>query len=201
MTPEKAKIEKAVLVGLNADVFASSETATDETLDELEALLEAAGGVCTAKLLQNRHAPDPHSFLGEGKVEELKSLLETTEANMAVFDNDLSPSQNRALEQMTGVTVLDRSALILDIFAQRARTKEGRLQVELAQYKYLLPRLTGMWTHLERQEGAIGTRGPGETQLETDRRLIRRRIQRLEAELKEVRRIRAVQREDRKSVV
>ena len=197
MTPEKAKIEKAVLVGLNADVFAASETATDETLDELEALLEAAGGVCTAKLLQNRHAPDPHSFLGEGKVEELKSRLETTEANMAVFDNDLSPSQNRALEQMTGVTVLDRSALILDIFAQRARTKEGRLQVELAQYKYLLPRLTGMWTHLERQEGAIGTRGPGETQLETDRRLIRRRIQRLEAELKEVRRIRAVQRERR----
>lgn len=197
MTPEKAKIEKAVLVGLNAEVFDASETATDETLDELEALLEAAGGVCTAKLLQNRRAPDPHSFLGEGKVEELKSLLETTGANMAVFDNDLSPSQNRALEQMTGVTVLDRSALILDIFAQRARTKEGRLQVELAQYKYLLPRLTGMWTHLERQEGAIGTRGPGETQLETDRRLIRRRIQRLEAELKEVRRVRAVQRERR----
>ena len=197
MTPEKAKIEKAVLVGLNAEVFDPAETATDETLDELEALLEAAGGVCTAKLLQNRHAPDPHSFLGEGKVEELKALLDSTGAKMAVFDNDLSPSQNRALEQMTGVTVLDRSALILDIFAQRARTKEGRLQVELAQYKYLLPRLTGMWTHLERQEGAIGTRGPGETQLETDRRLIRRRIQRLEGELKEVRRVRAVQRERR----
>ncbi len=197
MTPEKAVIEKAVVVGLNADVFTKAETATEESLDELEALLEAAGGVCTARLLQNRRAPDPHSFLGEGKVEELKRLLETTGAAMAVFDNELSPSQNRALEQMTGVTVLDRSALILDIFAQRARTKEGRLQVELAQYKYLLPRLTGMWTHLERQEGAIGTRGPGETQLETDRRLIRRRIQKLEDELREVRRVRAVQRERR----
>ena len=202
MTPEKAKIEKAVLVGLNADVFAASETATDETLDELEALLEAAGGVCTAKLLQNRHAPDPHSFLGEGKVEELKSLLETTEANMAVFDNDLSPSQNRALEQMTGVTVLDRSALILDIFAQRARTKEGRLQVELAQYQYLLPRLTGMWTHLERQagtsgKGPIGSKGPGETQLETDRRHIHRKIDKLKEELEEVRRVRGTQRQRR----
>ncbi len=197
MTPEKAKIERAVAVGLNAEVFSRAETATDETLDELGALLEAAGGVCTAKLLQNRPAPDSHSFLGEGKVEELKALLESTGSMMAVFDNDLSPSQSRALEQLTGARVLDRSALILDIFAQRAKTKEGRLQVELAQYKYLLPRLTGMWTHLERQEGAIGTRGPGETQLETDRRLIRRRIQRLEQELKEVRRVRAVQRERR----
>jgi len=197
MEPERTVIERAVLVGLNADVFTPAETATDASLDELEALLEAAGGVCTAKLLQNRHAPDPHSFLGEGKVEELKNLLETTEAKLAVVDNDLTPSQNRALEQLTGARVLDRSALILDIFAQRAKTKEGRLQVELAQYKYLLPRLTGMWTHLERQEGALGTRGPGETQLETDRRLIRRRIQRLEAELKEVRRVRSVQRERR----
>lgn len=194
---EQPIMEKAVLVGLNADVFTKDETATDETLDELEALLETAGGQCAAKILQNRRTPDPHSFIGEGKVEELKTLLETTEATMVVFDNDLSPSQNRALEKLTGVTVLDRSALILDIFAQRAKTREGRLQVELAQYKYLLPRLTGMWTHLERQEGAIGTRGPGETQLETDRRLIRQRISRLEEELKEVRRIRAVQRERR----
>lgn len=194
---EQPIMEKAILVGLNADVFTKDETATDETLDELEALLETAGGRCAAKILQNRRAPDPHSFIGEGKVEELKALLETTEATMVIFDNDLSPSQNRALEKLTGVTVLDRSALILDIFAQRAKTREGRLQVELAQYKYLLPRLTGMWTHLERQEGAIGTRGPGETQLETDRRLIRQRISRLEEELREVRRIRAVQRERR----
>ena len=191
---EKIVMERAVLVGLNADVFSPQETATEATLDELEALLETAGGQCVAKLLQNRHAPDPHSFLGEGKVAELKELLQANEANLVVADNDLSPSQNRALEQLTGVRVIDRSALILDIFAQRARTKEGRLQVELAQYKYLLPRLAGMWTHLERQEGAIGSRGPGETQLETDRRLIRRRIQRLEAELQEVRKVRAVQR-------
>lgn len=190
-------IEKAVLVGLNADIFTKEETATDRTLDELEALLETAGGQCVAKVLQNRHAPDPHSFIGEGKVQEVKTLLETTEANMVVFDNDLTPSQNRALEKLLEVTVMDRSALILDIFAQRAKTREGRLQVELAQYKYLLPRLTGMWTHLERQEGAIGTRGPGETQLETDRRIVRQRITRLEAELQEVRKIRAVQRERR----
>ena len=194
---EKKQIEKAVLVGLNAAIFSREENATEQTLDELEALLETAGGTCTAKVLQNRPAPDPHSFIGEGKVEEVRQLLETTEANMVVFDNDLSPSQQRALEQMTGVMVMDRSGLILDIFAQRARTREGRLQVELAQYKYLLPRLTGMWTHLERQEGSIGTRGPGETQLETDKRLIRKRIQKLEQELREVRKIRGVQRERR----
>ena len=196
-TLEKKQIEKAVLVGLSADIFSREENATAETLDELEALLETAGGQCTAKVLQHRPAPDPHSFIGEGKVEEVKQLLETTEASMVVFDNDLSPSQQRALEQMTGVMVMDRSGLILDIFAQRAKTREGRLQVELAQYQYLLPRLTGMWTHLERQEGSIGTRGPGETQLETDRRLIRRRIQKLASELKEVRKVRSVQRERR----
>ena len=196
-TLEKKQIEKAVLVGLSADIFSREENATAETLDELEALLETAGGQCTAKVLQHRPAPDPHSFIGEGKVEEVKQLLETTEASMVVFDNDLSPSQQRALEQMTGVMVMDRSGLILDIFAQRAKTREGRLQVELAQYQYLLPRLTGMWTHLERQEGSIGTRGPGETQLETDRRLIRRRIQKLASELKEVRKVRGVQRERR----
>jgi GTP-binding protein HflX len=195
-------IERAVLVGLNADVFTKEETATEETLDELEALLETAGGECCARLLQNRHAPDPHSFIGEGKVEELCELIAAHDANMVIFDNDLTPSQNRALEQLTKVTVLDRSALILDIFAQRAKTREGKLQVELAQYKYLLPRLTGMWTHLERQTASggrspIGTRGPGETQLETDRRLIRQRITRLTEELAEVRRVRGVQRERR----
>jgi len=194
---QKKTMEKAVLVGLNSDVFTKEETATEATLDELEALLETAGGQCVAKVLQNRHTPDPHSFIGEGKVEEVVQLLQTTEANMVIFDNDLTPSQQRALEKLTGVMVMDRSGLILDIFAQRAKTSEGRLQVELAQYKYLLPRLTGMWTHLERQEGSIGTRGPGETQLETDRRLIRKRISRLEQELKDVRKIRAVQRERR----
>ena len=136
--------EKAILVGLNADCFKPEETATYETLDELEALLETAGGTCEAKVLQNRKTPDPHSFIGEGKAQEVCELLETTGANMVIFDNELSPSQIRALEEITGVTVLDRSALILDIFAQRAKTAEGRLQVELAQYKYVLPRLSGM---------------------------------------------------------
>ncbi len=184
-------------MGLNSPVFTREQTATDASLDELEALLETAGGICCAKMLQNRATPDPRTLLGEGKAAELAELVQHHDASMVVFDNDLTPSQNRALEQVTKVRVLDRSALILDIFAQRAKTKEGRLQVELAQYKYLLPRLAGMWTHLERQEGAIGSRGPGETQLETDRRLIRQRITRLEAELREVRKNRAVQRERR----
>ena len=194
---EKPVMEKAVLAGLSADVFTREEDATDETLDELEALLETAGGVCAAKVLQHRPAPDPHSFFGEGKAEEIRQLIETTEATMLICDNDLTPSQIRTLEDLTHATVLDRSALILDIFAQRAKTREGRLQVELAQYKYLLPRLIGMWKHLERQEGAIGTRGPGETKLETDRRHIRSRIAKLQADLKEVRQVRAVQRERR----
>ncbi len=189
--------EKAVLVGLNADCFKPEETASYETLDELEALLETAGGICEAKLLQNRHTPDPHSFIGEGKAQELCELLETTGANMVIFDNDLSPSQIRALEEITGATVLDRSALILDIFAQRAKTAEGRLQVELAQYQYLLPKLSGMGKSMSRLGGGIGTRGPGETKLETDRRHIRARIDRLREELDEVRKVRAVQRERR----
>ena len=193
----ETKQERAVLVGLNADCFSKEQTATDETLEELEALLETAGGFCTAKILQNRHAPDSHSFIGTGKAEEIRMLIEATESTMAIFDNDLSPSQIRALSDILGVTVLDRSALILDIFAQRAKTKEGRLQVELAQYKYLLPKLSGMGTSLSRQGGGIGARGPGETQLETDRRHIRSRINRLEEELRQVRQVRAVQRERR----
>ena len=194
---EKTQGERAVLVGLNADCFTKAQTATEESLEELEALLETAGGFCTAKILQNRHTPDPHSFIGQGKAEEVRMFIEATESTMAIFDNDLSPSQIRALEELLGVTVLDRSALILDIFAQRAKTKEGRLQVELAQYKYLLPKLSGMGKSLSRQGGGIGTRGPGETKLETDRRHIRTRIERLEEELSQVRQVRAVQRERR----
>ena len=189
--------ERAVLVGLNADCFSIEQTATDETLEELEALLETAGGFCTGKVLQNRHTPDSHSFIGEGKALEVKMLVEATESNMVVFDNELSPGNIRALEEMIGVTVLDRSALILDIFANRAKTKEGRLQVELAQYQYLLPRLSGMGKSLSRQGGGIGTRGPGETKLESDRRHIRERINRLQQELEQVRQVRAVQRERR----
>lgn len=145
-------------------------------------------------MFQNKDAPDPRTFIGEGKAAEVKELVGAMGADMVVVDNPLSPSQQRVLSEELGVQVLDRAALILDIFAQRARTREGRLQVELAQYQYLLPRLLGMWTHLERQEGAIGTRGPGETQLETDRRHIRRKIQKLREELEQVRRVRATQR-------
>ena len=194
---EEHKIERAVLAGLNADCFKKEEQATEQSLDELEALLETAGGKCVAKVLQNRHAPDPHSFVGEGKAAEIRELAKLHEADMVIFDNDLSPSQIRALEEITEATVLDRSALILDIFAQRARTAEGRLQVELAQYKYLLPKLSGMGKSMSRLGGGIGTRGPGETKLETDRRHIRARIDRLEEELEQVRKLRAVERRRR----
>ena len=196
------RIDRAVLVGLNADCFPKEETATETTLDELEALLNTAGGECAGKILQNKHTPDPRSFIGEGKAEEVRQLVLSTGANMVIFDNDLTPSQTRTLEDILKTTVLDRSALILDIFAQRAKTKEGRLQVELAQYQYLLPRLIGMWTHLERQagtsgKGPIGSKGPGETQLETDRRHIHRKIDKLKEELEEVRRVRNTQRQRR----
>lgn len=192
-------MEKAVLVGLYADSMEPAERSTDESMDELEALLDTAGGVAVGRVLQYRDKPEPRSFIGAGKVREVKELVNAEGCDLVVFDNELSPSQSRALEDDLGVRVVDRSSLILDIFAQRARTSEGRLQVELAQYKYLLPRLTGMWTHLVRQTAAggsspIGTRGPGETQLETDRRHIRRKIQKLEEELKAVRKVRATQR-------
>ena len=194
---QKLNPEKTILAGLDAGVFTRTETATESSMDELEALLETAGGVCVGRLLQSRSAPDPHSFLGEGKAEELRQAVEATGAEMVIFDNELSPSQIRSLEKITGATVIDRSALILDIFAQRAKTREGRLQVELAQYQYLLPRLSGMGASLSRQGGGIGTRGPGETRLETDRRHIRERISRLRQELKEVRRVRQTQRRSR----
>ena len=196
-TFDEKKIDRAVLAGLNSPVLSREENATEDSLEELEALLETAGGVCVGTVLQNKATPDPKTFLGEGKVEEVRQLVEAVGADLVIFDNDLTPSQQRSLTESIGVQVLDRPALILDIFAQRARTSEGRLQVELAQYKYLLPRLTSMWSHLERQEGAIGTRGPGETQLETDRRLIRKKIDKLTDELKEVRRVRATQRSRR----
>ena len=191
------EINRAVLVGLNAASLSREENATDETLEELAALLDTAGGTCLGTVLQNRPTPEPRTFIGEGKTAEVKELVEMLGADIVIFDNPLSPSQQRVLTEELGVTVMDRAALILDIFAKRARTSEGRLQVELAQYKYLLPRLTGMWKHLERQEGAIGTRGPGETQLESDRRHIHRKIAKLEEELKDVRRVRATQRERR----
>ena len=202
MDEMKVKIERAALAGLAAGSMLPADRSTDISMDELEALVETAGGVAVGRLLQNRPTPDPRSFIGEGKVQELKEFIEANDCNMAVFDNELSPSQMRALQEDLGVKVLDRSGLILDIFAQRAQTREGQLQVELAQYHYLMPRLTGMWTHLVRQTASgggspIGTRGPGETQLETDRRHIRKKIQKLEEELEAVRKVRATQRRQR----
>ena len=191
------EINRAILVGLNCPGLSREENAGEDTLEELAALLDTAGGVCLGQVLQNKASPDPRTFIGEGKAEEVRELVHTLGADLVIFDNPLSPSQQRALTETLGVTVMDRAGLILDIFAKRARTSEGRLQVALAQYQYLLPRLTGMWKHLERQEGAIGTRGPGETQLESDRRHIRRKISKLKQELEEVRRVRATQRDRR----
>ena len=202
MEATETKRERAILAGLSAASMDEHERSTEVSMEELRALVETAGGETAAMLIQNRPAPEPRSFIGDGKIREMKELIEAEACDLAVFDNELSPSQMRVLSEELGVRVLDRSGLILDIFAQRARTREGQLQVELAQYKYLLPRLTGMWTHLVRQTAAggsspIGTRGPGETQLETDRRHIRRKIQKLEEELAEVRRVRATQRRKR----
>ena len=196
------KKERAALAGLAAANMDERERSTEISMAELAALVETAGGEAVVSVLQNKQSPDPRTFLGEGKVAELKACIEANECDLAVFDNELSPSQMRVLSEELGVRVLDRSGLILDIFAQRAQTKEGQLQVELAQYHYLLPRLTGMWTHLVRQTASggsspIGTRGPGETQLETDRRHIRRKIQKLEEELSEVRKVRGTQRKRR----
>ena len=195
--------DKVVLVGLSSPVLNKEENADEDTMEELSALVETAGGETVGIVLQNRPSPDPRTFIGEGKVAEVQLYCENTGATMVIFDNDLSPSQMRVLTELLGVQVLDRCGLILDIFAQRAKTKEGRLQVELAQYQYLLPRLTGMWTHLERQagtsgKGPIGSKGPGETQLETDRRHIRRKIDKLREDLEEVRRVRSTQRQRRR---
>ena len=202
MEEQLKKKERAVLAGLSAASMDEHERSTDISMEELAALVETAGGEAVAMLIQSRPSPEPRSFIGEGKVQEMKQLIEDNDCDLAVFDNELSPSQMRVLSEDLGVKVLDRSGLILDIFAQRAQTREGQLQVELAQYKYLLPRLTGMWTHLVRQTASggsspIGTRGPGETQLETDRRHIRRKIQKLEEELAAVRKVRSTQRRRR----
>ena len=202
MEKTEIKKERAVLAGLSAACMDEHERSNDVSMDELAALVETAGGEVVGLVMQNLPTPNPRSFIGDGKVKELKELIEANDCDLAVFDNELSPSQMRVLGEELGVKVLDRSGLILDIFAQRAQTREGQLQVELAQYKYLLPRLTGMWTHLVRQTASggsspIGTRGPGETQLETDRRHIRRRIQKLEEELSAVRKVRETQRRRR----
>ena len=190
-------INRAILVGVSAPNLSREENASERSLEELAALLDTAGGTCLGTVLQNRQSPESRTFIGEGKLEEVRELVRSLGADLVIFDNPLSPSQQRVLSEELGVGVMDRAGLILDIFAKRARTSEGRLQVALAQYQYLLPRLTGMWKHLERQEGAIGTRGPGETQLESDRRHIHRKIAKLQEELEDVRRVRGTQRQRR----
>ena len=188
------RAEGAVLVGhggrRNPDLTRS--------LEELARLTDTAGARVLDTIMQKRGTVHPATFVGKGKLEEVKARVEALDADMVIFDDDLSPAQMRNLEKALGRKVVDRSELILDIFARRARTRESRLQVELAQLEYTLPRLTGMWKHLERQAGGIGTRGPGETQLETDRRIVRERIARLKRELEAVERERETQRRRRR---
>ncbi|HVR42929.1 MAG TPA: GTPase HflX [Thermoanaerobaculia bacterium] len=184
-----------MIVGISLPATAPS--VVDEHLDELGKLCEAAGGEVVGRLVQDRRAPDPATFIGKGKVAELGAMARERRADLLVFDDDLSPAQARNLEKSVGVKVIDRSGLILDIFARRARSREARTQVELAQLEYLLPRLTRQWTHLERQAGGIGTRGVGETQLELDRRIIRERIARLRQELARIEKNRVTRRRGR----
>ena len=192
-----ARPESALLGALR--LHGQRRTDVLESLDELRHLAEAAGARVVGTLTQERRAPSPSLYFGKGKVEELKQLVRRCGANLLVSDDNLTPVQERNLEQALGLKVIDRTALILDIFAQRARTSEGKLQVELAQLTYLLPRLVGQWKHLERLGGGIGTRGPGETQLESDRRLIRRRIRQIQDALRQVETHRRLLRDRRKS--
>jgi GTP-binding protein HflX len=179
-------VERAVLVAV--DYARARHWSAEASIDELGMLARTAGALPVERLVQRLKHPDPHSYVGKGKLNELIAMRSTLRYSVAIFDDELSPAQQRTLEKELGVKVIDRTALILDIFAQRARTSEGSLQVALAQHEYLLPRLAGQWSHLERMEGAIGLRGPGETQLETDRRLIRGQIKRLKQRLQHVRR-------------
>ena len=171
----------------------------EESLDELGRLAESAGALVVGRATQDRRAPTPGLYFGKGKVEEIKTLSKREGADLMISDDPLSPIQERNLGGSLGVRVIDRTALILDIFAQRARTMEGKLQVELAQLSYLLPRLVGQWKHLERTGGGIGTRGPGEMQIESDRRMIRHRIQKIRDELQRVRVHRRLLRDRRKA--
>jgi GTP-binding protein HflX len=191
--------EKAVLVGVISQNQTQEEA--EDHLDELAFLAETAGAVTVQKFLQKLPTPNPKTFLGTGKIEEVANYVKEEEIDMVIFDDDLSPSQLRNIERTMNVKILDRSNLILDIFASRARTSHAKTQVELAQYEYLLPRLTRMWTHLERQKGGIGMRGPGETQIETDRRIIKQKISLLKKKLEEIDKQKAVQRGNRGQLV
>jgi GTP-binding protein HflX len=181
-----------------ADKKGHGKKAAESSLEELAQLAASAGAEVVRKIVQQMNAPSRDYYIGSGKLQEIQALQETLDYNVVILDDELKPVQQKNLEDALGVKVIDRAALILDIFARRARTSEGRLQVELAQHQYLLPRLAGQWQHLERLGGGIGTRGPGESQLETDRRLIRRKIQRLEEQTEEIRQRRALYRAQRR---
>ncbi len=193
----EAKVEQVLLVGVGSKVSNHDWSVTD-SLEELSYLTKTAGATVVGVLTQKLDAPSPTYYIGRGKIGELVSLKEQTHYDTVIFDDELSPRQQRNLEEALGVKVIDRSALILHIFARKARTHEGKLQVELAQHQYLLPRLVGQWRHLERLGGGIGTRGPGEAQLETDRRLIHKRINLLQHKIEGVRKHRALYRRRRK---
>ena len=201
MKQEAVKIEnvEAVLVGII--IPGISEEQANDYLDELEFLTETAGAVPVKRFLQKLEQPNPITFVGPGKLQEIADYLKVNDTDLVIFDDELSPKQLRNIERELNVRVLDRTNLILDIFASRARTSYAKTQVELAQYQYLLPRLTRMWTHLERQRGGIGMRGPGETQIETDRRIILDRISRLKEQLKKIDMQMAVQRKNRGKLV
>jgi GTP-binding protein HflX len=192
-------VEKAILIGLVTNKTDAGRI--NEYLDELAFLVDTAGGITVKRFIQRIDNPDQRTFIGSGKLMEIKAFVKETDVDIAIFDDELSPSQARNVEKELGIKVLDRNNLILDIFAKRARTSHARTQVELAQYEYLLPRLTRMWTHLERQQGGIGLRGPGEREIETDRRIVRDRIALLKEKLKEIDKIKTTQRKGRKDLV
>ena len=187
--------ERAILVGLITPQ--QNEMKANEYLDELAFLADTAGAMTVKKFLQRVDSPNSRTFVGKGKLEEIKQFIEENDIQMAIFDDDLSSKQVLNIERELQVKILDRTSLILDIFAKRAQTANAKAQVELAQYQYLLPRLTRMWTHLERQRGGIGMRGPGETQIETDRRIILDKISRLKEELRGIDRQKSIQRKNR----
>lgn len=199
LTEQPNHKEKAILVGLIHRNQPREKV--DSYLGELAFLLETAGGICVAKFVQKLDHPDPRTFVGSGKLREIADFMANNPVQLLVFDDELSPSQIRNIEQFLACRVIDRSNLILDIFAFRARTSYAKTQVELAQYQYLLPRLAGMWTHLEKQRGGIGLKGPGEKEIETDRRVIRDRIALLREKLKEIDKQKQVQRKNRDKMV
>ena len=199
MIEHEQKQERAVLVAVSTQ--GQNRERTEEYLDELEFLLETAGGVAVGRFVQPLDRPNSVTYLGTGKLEELKQYIKAEEIDMAIFDDELSATQIRNLENELECRILDRTNLILDIFAKNAKTAYAKTQVELAQYQYMLPRLTRMWTHLERQRGGIGMRGPGETQIETDRKIIRNKIASLKEKLEEIDMQKSVQRKNRQQMV